>query len=182
MLMRLFAHYLRKNDNKLLNNQISLTAQGSLERLPKFVQDELRRVMDHTALVDPAMTLNLCVSYGGRQEIVDAARKIGEKILRGDLLPSDVDEQLFAQHLYRPEIPNPDLLIRTGGEWRVSNFLLWEIAYSEMYVTEVLWPDFHAPELLLAIDAFRLRQRRFGRTPRRPSPSEELTSNPIQLP
>lgn len=164
MLMRLLVQHLKTMDKKLLKNGVSLTAQGTLSRLPKFAQNELARVRELTARPQPKMRLNLSLSYGGRQEIVDATRQIAEKAQRGELSPSLIDENLFRAHLYQPDFPDPDLLIRTGGEYRVSNFLLWEIAYTELVVTQTLWPDFKVPELHQAIHEFNQRERRFGLT------------------
>lgn len=164
MLMRLLVQHLKTMDKKLLKNNVALTAQGTLHRLPKFAQMELARVRRLTDRPDCKMRLNLSLSYGGRQEIVDATRAIAEKARRGEIIPSLIDEELFAAHLYQPDFPEPDLLIRTGGEFRVSNFLLWEIAYSEIVVTESLWPDFKVPDLHRAIDEFNQRERRFGQT------------------
>jgi undecaprenyl diphosphate synthase len=109
--------------------------------------------------------LNLALSYGGRAEIVEAARRIGKEVREGRLDPAKLDEKSFAEHLYAPDLPDPDLLIRTAGEMRVSNFLLWQIAYAELYVTDVLWPDFRRPNLLKAIEDYQKRERRFGRVP-----------------
>jgi undecaprenyl diphosphate synthase len=164
MLMRLLVQHLRTMDKKLLKNRVMLTAQGGLERLPKFVQVELKRVMRVTERPDPSMVLNLALSYGGRQEIVDSARALAAKVQRGEMGVEQIDEQAFAAHLYRPAYPDPDLLIRTGGEYRVSNFLLWQIAYAELVVTNTLWPDFGPASLREALAAFATRKRRFGKT------------------
>lgn len=164
MLMRLLVNHLKTMDKKLLKNEVALIAQGTLHRLPQFAQAELARVCALTYRPNPKMKLNLSLSYGGRQEIVDAAKKIAEKVQRRELLPEQIDEDVFRSHLYQPEFPDPDLLIRTGGEYRVSNFLLWEIAYSEFVVTPTLWPDFKVPNLHDAIHEFNQRERRFGLT------------------
>ena len=164
MLMRLLVQHLRLMDKKLLRNQVSLVAQGTLGRLPKFVQTELNRVVRLTEHPNPNLYLNLSLSYGGRQEIVDSARTLAEKVKRGELEPDQITEDLFRSHLYQPAIPDPDLLIRTGGEYRVSNFLLWEIAYSEFLVTNTLWPDFGPESLHNALSVYEKRQRRFGLT------------------
>jgi len=164
VLMRLLVQQLRLMDKKLVKNRISLVAQGTLDRLPKFVQKELKRVIRLTDFSEPNLTLNLSLSYGGRQEIVDGARTLAEKVLRGELKPSDISEGVFRAHLYRPDFPDPDLLIRTGGESRVSNFLLWEIAYTEFHVTPILWPDFGIEALHAALHVFGKKQRRFGKT------------------
>ncbi|MBY0371455.1 di-trans,poly-cis-decaprenylcistransferase [bacterium] len=164
LLMRLLVQHLKSMDKKLVKNRVSLVAQGSLERLPDFVRADLQRVIRLTALDKPAMTLCLCLSYGGRQEIVDAARGLAAQVQAGKLQPEQIDEKAFGQSLYHPEFPDPDLLIRTGGEYRVSNFLLWQVAYAEFYVTRTLWPDFSPAELDLALQEFEHRERRFGKT------------------
>lgn len=164
MLMRLLTQHLKTMDKKLKKNHVRLVAQGTLARLPERVQAELRRVIGLTAFAEPKMYLNLCLSYGGRQEIVDSVRALAEKVRVGAMEPEDIDENAIRAHLYQPWIPYPDLLIRTGGEWRTSNFLLWQSAYAELYMTPILWPDFREESLREAIDAFALRERRFGKT------------------
>jgi len=109
------------------------------------------------------MVLNLAISYGGRREIADAARRAAADVASGRLRPEDLDEDRFATYLYKPELPEPDFLIRTSGEKRISNFLLWQLAYTELYFTETLWPDFDASALDLAIQSYQQRERRFGR-------------------
>jgi undecaprenyl diphosphate synthase len=164
LLMRLLVQHLKTMDKKLMRNRVSLVAQGSLNRLPPFVQAELERVVRDTALTDPKLYLNLSLSYGGRQEIVDGARALARKVKLGQCDPNDIDEAMFRAHLYQPGIPDPDVLIRTGGEWRISNFLLWEIAYTELVVMNELWPDFTPDKLSEAIEVFGRRERRFGKT------------------
>jgi undecaprenyl diphosphate synthase len=172
MLMRLLVQHLGTMDKKLVKNQVRLRAQGTLSRLPAFVRRELDRVIRVTSAYEPKMDLTLCLSYGGRQEIADAARALAEKAVRGEIRPEEIDEAAVARHLYLPDLPEPELLIRTAGEMRVSNFLLWEIAYSEFYVTDTLWPDFHAADLDRAFADFRSRERRFGLT------SEQVVASP----
>lgn len=179
MLMRLLVQHLRVMDKKLVKNHVRLRAQGELHRLPKFVQTELRRVIELTAYDDPKLELTLCLSYGGRQEIVDATRQIAAKVASGEYELSDIDERLFRSHLYQPHIPDPDLLIRTGGESRVSNFLLWEIAYSEFVVVPVLWPEFRPAELHKAIEIFSGRQRRFGLTGEQVAPPSQFVQGVV---
>lgn len=164
MLMRLLVQHLRTMDKKLVRNRVSLTAQGSLDRLPAFARTELNRVMRMTAFPDPKMRLNLALSYGGREEIARAARLLATEVAEGKLNPEDIDENSISRHLYHPEFPDPDLLIRTGGDFRVSNFLLWQIAYSEIYVTDTFWPDFDPTALREALDSFQGRERRYGKT------------------
>lgn len=163
-LMGLLVQHLRSMDAKLIRNRVALRAKGRLMDLPKAAQRELDRVITETSSYEPRMTLTLCLSYGGRQEIVDAARAVALEALGGKVVPAEIDESLFSRYLYQPDVPEPDLLIRTGGEHRVSNFLLWEIAYTELYVTETRWPDFGAVSLKTALSEFANRERRFGKT------------------
>jgi len=164
LLMRLLIQHLKTMDKKLVKNGVSLAAQGTLERLPPKVQAELERVIQSTKRPDPKMTLTLCLSYGGRQEIADAAKKLAKEVRAGRLDPEEITEAAISASLYRPEVPDPELLIRTGGEYRVSNFLLWQIAYAEIFVTPVFWPDFHEAELKEALSEYSQRERRFGKT------------------
>ena len=164
VLMHLMVQYLKTMDKKLVNQNISFLAQGTLDRLPRLVQSELRRVIALTNYENPDMYLNVSLSYGGRQEIVDATRAIAEKVKAGTIDPKTIDENTIRQHLYQPNVPDPDLLIRTGGDWRVSNFLLWEIAYTELFVTNTLWPDFHISKLHEALELYGNRERRYGMT------------------
>ncbi len=175
MLMRLLVQHLGTMDKKLMKNQIRLRAQGTLERLPFYVRRELDRVIRVTSTYEPKMDLTLCLSYGGRQEIADAAKALAEKAVRGEIRPEDIDVAAVARHLYLPDLPDPDLMIRTGGEFRVSNFLLWEIAYSEIYVTETLWPDFRAADFDRAVVEYSGRERRYGLTSEQlPELAEEM--------
>ena len=162
-LMSLLDEFLRRETPTLIENRIRLRAVGRLESLPPRVLDRLRRVMERTAQHD-RMTLTLALSYGGRQEIVDAARRLAEQVRRGELAPDQSDEACFAGALYAPDLPDPDLVIRTSGEQRISNFLLWQASYCELYVTPTFWPDFGKDDLLQAIADYQTRQRRFGRT------------------
>jgi len=164
MLMRLLVQHLGTMDKKLVKNQVRLRAQGTLERLPPFVRRELDRVIRVTSQYEPKMDLTLCLSYGGRQEIADAAKALASMAVRGEIRPEDIDEAAIARHLYLPDLPDPELLIRTGGEFRVSNFLLWEIAYAEICVTKTLWPDFRPADMDRAFDEYLGRERRFGLT------------------
>lgn len=162
-LMSLLRRYLRTELHRLMKNRIRLRAVGDLSRLPTAVrqalEDAIRATEDNAGL-----TVVLAVSYGGREEIVAAARALAQAVQDGRVTPSDVDEQLFTQYLWTSTIPDPDLLIRTSGEFRLSNFLLWQVAYTEIYVTETFWPDFGRDEFLLAIADYQGRERRFGRT------------------
>jgi len=162
-LMSLLRRYLATELGKMMKNQIRLLAVGSLRRLPPPVRDALRATIDATKH-NAGMTVILAVSYGGREEIARAARAIARRVRRGELDPERVTASTFAKHLGTNGIPDPDLLIRTSGEMRISNFFLWQLAYTEMYLTETLWPDFREREYLQAIAYFQQRQRRFGLT------------------
>ena len=156
-LMMLLKRYLRAELKTLLTNNIRFNVIGRMEDLSQDIQDELRAAIDRTAK-DNGMLFNIALNYGGRTEIVDAARRAIESGIR----PEHLDEQRFASFLYTAGQPDPDLLIRTSGEMRVSNYLLWQIAYAEIYVTETLWPDFRRRHLLEAVLAYQKRERRYG--------------------
>lgn len=156
-LMGLLRHYLRAELNSLLRNNIRFRVIGQLDRLGREVREELQAAEARTS-ANTGMAFNIALSYGGRAEIVDAAR---EAIRRG-VAPERLDEDVFASLLYTAGQPDPDLLIRTSGEMRVSNFLLWQIAYAEIWVTETLWPDFRARHLLEGIIEYQKRDRRYG--------------------
>jgi undecaprenyl diphosphate synthase len=156
-LMRLLKRYLRSELQTLLTNDIRFRVIGRIEDLAPDIQDELHTAIDRTAK-NSGMLFNIALNYGGRAEIVDAARRAIESGIR----PSQLDEEAFGRFLYTSGQPDPDLLIRTSGEIRVSNFLLWQIAYAEIYVTETLWPDFRRQHLLEAVLAYQKRERRYG--------------------
>ncbi len=161
-LWRLLCVYLRRELPNLTRNDIQLSAIGRLESLPAAVQAELQFVMDKTAQ-NRGMRLNLAINYGGRTELVDAVNAMLENARHeGNLDALEITEEAISAHLYTAGLKDPDLLIRTSGEMRISNFLLWQIAYSELYVTETLWPDFTRLELLEAIADYQSRDRRFG--------------------
>ena len=160
-LMRILRHFLAKEEKELHENKVRLRVIGRPQDLPASVQTELKRVMKATEAYTDG-TLTLALSYGGRTEIADAVRAIARRVKSGDLEPERIDESTVAQHLYAPDIPDPDLVIRTSGEMRISNFLLWQISYSELYVTDVLWPDFREEEFLKSLADYAGRQRRFG--------------------
>jgi undecaprenyl diphosphate synthase len=161
-LWRLLRFYLRRELPKLMRNDIQLVAIGRLESLPSPVQQELQVVMDKTA-GNRGMRLNLAINYGGRTELVDAVNAmLYNARLEGNLEALEVTEEAIGEHLYTAGLKDPDLLIRTSGEMRISNFLLWQIAYSELYVTDTLWPDFTRTELLEAVSVYQSRERRFG--------------------
>jgi undecaprenyl diphosphate synthase len=152
----------RQEIEDLMRNNVKLRALGNLSRLPDLTRRELEWGIERTRN-NTGLQLNLAVSYGGREEILDAARALAEKAKRGELDPADIDEQAFRACMYQPEVPDPELLIRTGGDQRISNYLLWQIAYTELYVTPTLWPDFDKDGLLEAIEEYHSRQRRFGK-------------------
>ena len=156
-LMMLLKRYLRSELKTLLTNDIRFNVIGRMDDLSTDIQDELRAAMDRTAN-DTGMLFNIALNYGGRAEIVDAARQA----IAAGIGADDLDEQRFASFLYTAGQPDPDLLIRTSGEMRVSNFLLWQIAYAEIYVTETLWPDFRRRHLLESVLAYQKRERRYG--------------------
>jgi len=162
-LMRFLRHFLAAELKKMMKNGIRLLAIGNLRKLPREVQAALRQTIEDTRH-NTGMTVILAVSYGSREEITDAVRAIARRVRREELDPEDVDQDLVASHLGTAGVPDPDLLIRTSGEMRISNFLLWQIAYTEIYVTDTLWPDFRERELLDAVAHFQRRERRFGRT------------------
>ena len=156
-LMLLLKRYLRSELNTLLRNDIRFRVVGRMEELAPDIQAELSMAMDRTAS-NAGMLFNIALNYGGRAEIIDAARRA----IQSGISPDALDEQRFSSFLYTAGQPDPDLLIRTSGEMRVSNFLLWQIAYAEIYVTETLWPDFRRQHLLEAVLAYQKRERRYG--------------------
>jgi undecaprenyl diphosphate synthase len=162
-LMRLFVEVLQREVEELHENGIQLRFIGAREFLPEILRKRIAAAEARTA-ANSRMTLVLAVAYGGRWDIVQAARRVAAKVRAGDLDPEAVDESVLARHMALAGLPPPDLLIRTGGEQRVSNFLLWDLAYTELYFTDTLWPDFGAQQLLDALTFYRSRHRRFGRT------------------
>jgi undecaprenyl diphosphate synthase len=160
-LMKYLIHYLKTETPELNKNNVRLEVIGQIYRLPENVQEYLKKSIQ-TLSKNSGLTLVMALSYGSRIEIVDAVRGIAEKVKRGKLDPADINEQIFAQHLYTRNIPDPDLLIRTSGEMRVSNFLLWQISYAELVITPTLWPDFRKPQFFAALEEYARRHRRFG--------------------
>lgn len=160
-LMRYLKEYLKNELPLMKKNNIRLQAIGRLDEFPVSVQKALSRTIDATA-GHSGLTLTLALNYGGRSEIVDGIKRIAEAAAGGRLDPEDIDEEFFSRYLYAPDHPDPDLLIRTSGEMRVSNFLLWQISYTEFWVTEDCWPDFDKEMLLKAISDYQGRERRFG--------------------
>lgn len=162
-LMKLLQRYIFQERDTILDNGIQLRIIGQPDRLPAFVRTPLRLLVRDSA-ANQEMILCLALSYGGRQEIVDAMQSLARQVREGRLLPEQIDEAVVAQSLQTHGMPDPDLLIRTSGELRVSNFLLWQIAYSEIFVTPRPWPEFRVPQLEEAFAAYAARQRRFGMT------------------
>lgn len=163
MLMRLLTKAIAEEVDKLHQNGVRLLTSGRLETLPEDCQVSLREAMEKTA-GNRRLTLILALSYSGRAELTDAMKKIAREVQNGNVTPDDIDEKTIEQHLYRPEIPDVDLMIRTGGDLRISNFLLWQIAYAELSFTPVLWPDFRKEHLREIVAQFGTRERRFGKT------------------
>lgn len=162
-LMGLFEEYIDIELPQIMEKNIRVRAIGRLDRLPRATRMVVKHVMNTTAS-NTGMELVFALSYGARQEIVDAAKQLMRDAEAGKLDPERLDEKTFAAYLYAPEVPDPDLLIRTGGESRVSNFLLWQIAYSEIYTTQHMWPDFREEQFVDAIVDYQSRERRFGLT------------------
>ncbi len=162
-LMSLLKSYLKSELESMLGNDIQLRCIGQQENLPKEVLSVLRKSIEETAS-NSGMILNLALSYGGRDEILRAARKMAQLCVEGKLQPKQITEDILASRLYTAGLPDPDLLIRTGGESRLSNFLLWQVSYSEIYFTNIKWPDFSKDDFFTAIRYFQKRQRRFGQT------------------
>ncbi|MBN1276361.1 MAG: isoprenyl transferase [Deltaproteobacteria bacterium] len=160
-LMALLKRFLKSELDRMVKNGIRLQSIGRIEKLPKSTRDVLLKTIEETS-ANKGMVLTLALSYGGRQEIVDAVRRIVVSCDREKTSPDEISEQLVSGFLYTGGMPDPDLLIRTSGEYRVSNFLLWQIAYTEFYITPTLWPDFGKNEYLTAILDFQKRERRFG--------------------
>jgi undecaprenyl diphosphate synthase len=165
-LMRLLKRFLKSELKEMLENGIQLRTIGRTDKLPEDTRKVLRETIEKTSS-NRDMVLTLALSYGGRQEILDTILKISRKVENGSITSGDISEKLVSDLLYTSDIPDPDLLIRTSGEHRISNFLLWQIAYSEIYVTNTLWPDFNKNEYLAAIMNFQKRERRFGATSNR---------------
>lgn len=172
-LMSLYAEYLVSERQELRDNDVRVVQIGRREGLPHHVLRELDITVELTRL-NKGLTLCLALNYGARAEITDAVRLLAERVQRGELTPADIGEETISQALYTAGVPDPDLVIRTAGEMRLSNFLLWQISYAELYVTSVLWPDFRAPDLYAALREYARRERRFGGV----DPTPGLTSGP----
>ncbi|MBX9743039.1 MAG: isoprenyl transferase [Chthoniobacterales bacterium] len=161
-LMTLLEHYLNEKVHELKENGIRFQAIGRLEKLPPKVQQLLKKTTEATA-GHSKLTLTLALNYGGRDEIVDAIKAIAQKVLREEIDLENITTDVVANHLYTAGMPDPDLFIRTSGEMRISNFLLWQLSYTEIYVTSKFWPDFKKADLLTAIEEYKKRERRFGK-------------------
>jgi undecaprenyl diphosphate synthase len=160
-LMKLLESYLDSEAEKIAKKDIKIKAIGRIEGLPESVRRKISALEEKTKN-NKSLLLNLALNYGGRPEITDAAKKIAEDVKKKKLSPEDVSEEVFEKYLYTKGIPDPDLLIRTSGEMRLSNFLLWQLSYTEIYVTDTLWPDFRKKDLDKAITEFQKRERRYG--------------------
>jgi undecaprenyl diphosphate synthase len=162
-LMNLLRRYLRTELNRMMKNEVRVVAIGDLDRLPDLVRRDLEGSIEETRN-NSRLTVGLCVSYGGREDLVQAMRGLAGEVQAGRLKPQEIDQAAIERRLGTAGMPDPDLLIRTSGEMRVSNFFLWQLAYTEIYVTETLWPDFREEEFLGALADYQQRERRFGRT------------------
>ncbi|MEE9369004.1 MAG: isoprenyl transferase [Pontiella sp.] len=160
-LMKLLVSSLNAYEQELHDNNIRLRVMGQFERLPLPVRMRLQKTMDATAHYTDH-TFIIALSYGSRTEIADAARTIAEKVKSGEMKTKDIDEQTISNHLYLPDVPDPELMIRTSGELRLSNFLLWQLSYSEFYITDAYWPDFREEQFFQALEAYNGRDRRYG--------------------
>lgn len=171
ILMRILLSALKSELETMQKNNIKLQTVGGISTLPGVILEELERVVEQTAN-NTGMVLTLALSYGGREELVSMAKVLAEKVKNGLIHEQDIDESVVNEHLYTAEMPDVDLLIRTSGEMRISNFLLWQSAYAELYFTERYWPDFKEEHLLEALTDYQNRERRFGKT------SEQLEKTP----
>ena len=162
-------------DEIFMRNNVRFQVIGDIKRLPEAVQEKLQQTIDHTA-GNTAMTMVVALSYSSRWEITEAARRIAQQVKDGQLNPADITEQTLTDNMTTSAMPDPDLLIRTGGELRISNYLLWQIAYSELYFCDTYWPDFSEADLQRAIDSYQQRQRRFGKTGKQVEDDEQKPS------
>ena len=160
-LMKLFVEFVDRYDPELKDEDIRMRFTGDLSQLPESVKESIR-IEEERSKDRKKMQLIIAINYGGRREILNSCQKIAEQVKTGTLEPSDITEQMIADNLYLPDVPDPDLIIRPSGEQRISNFLLWECAYSEFWISDVLWPDFGYEELTQAFRDYALRDRRFG--------------------
>ncbi len=172
-LMNLVVTAIEQQTPDLIKNNVRLTMIGDASRIPQFARERLMKCIDDTSR-DTGLVLCLALSYSSRWEIVEACKAIAQEVQQGKLSPGDIDDEVISSHLATHAMPDPDLLIRTAGDLRISNYLLWQIAYSELYFTPVFWPDFSKDEFLKAIIDFQSRERRFGKT------SEQVKNNKEQ--
>ena len=161
-LMSLLYEYLSKESQELIDSGVKIVVSGNLNSVEEKLKNKIRQV-EELSKNNSKLTLSVAFSYGARQEIVDAVKKIAIAVNNQEIIIDNIDEDLFKKHLYHPEIPDPDLLIRTAGDLRISNFLLWQIAYTEFYFSEKFWPEFDKFELIKAINNFNKRERRYGK-------------------
>jgi len=163
-LMDILREFLHKKRSTLLENNIRFNVIGDMSRFPKDILETIEKICSETSMNNPVMTMTLALSYGSRFEIISAAKKIARKAASKEIMIENIDEKMFSESLFTFDIPDPDLVIRTSGEKRLSNFLLWQAAYSEFYFTDVLWPDFKENEFVKALKDYASRERRFGKT------------------
>ncbi|TVR27892.1 MAG: isoprenyl transferase [Balneolaceae bacterium] len=161
-LMNLLVHSLQNEADRLQKNNIRLVSIGQLDRLPKKCQNKLQEVIELTKN-NTRLELCLALSYSGRWDIIEAIKKVSKEVQNGNVNPDEIDDNMVSSYLSTADIPDPDLIIRTSGEYRISNFLLWQLAYSELYVTQTFWPDFRRDELYKAIFSYQKRDRRYGK-------------------
>jgi undecaprenyl diphosphate synthase len=178
-LMRLLGFYLKKELDSLMENKVRLVAIGQIDRLPKPVIRLLQTVEEKTRH-NRGMTLVLALSYSGRADLIDAVRNVVDAVQKKTILLQDLSEETFADYLHTQAIPDPDLMIRTSGEVRISNFFLWQLAYTELYFTKTLWPDFRRKALLMALLDYQSRERRFGQVKKGVKP-KVLHSNDLHF-
>jgi undecaprenyl diphosphate synthase len=176
VLMTLMNTYLMREREELNDRNVQLRVMGRIERLPAKTQEILSETQDYLS-DNTGMVLNVAISYGARTEILDACRALAERVASGDINPEDINEKTMESAMHPWEIPDPDLLIRTSGEQRISNFLLWQAAYSELYFTEKAWPEFDTAEYIVALEEFQRRQRRFGLVVDEPSVASPVNEN-----
>jgi len=160
-LFKLLENYIDTEVDSITKNNIRLSVIGRLEGLPDSVRDKLKKITEKTRH-NTALTLNLALNYGARTEIVDAVRAIVNDCASKIIRPEEIDEKSFSSYLYTKDMPDPDLLIRTSGEMRLSNFLLWQLSYTELYISKKLWPDFKKQDFIKAVEGYQFRQRRYG--------------------
>ncbi|HEY9606729.1 MAG TPA: isoprenyl transferase [Allocoleopsis sp.] len=161
-LMTLFERVLMRELREMMEENVRIDFVGNLAALPRSLQSQIERSMDETKN-NNSIQFTVATNYGGRQEILQACRAIATKVQQGEIQPDEIDETLFSRHLYTAHVCDPDLLIRTSGEMRISNFLLWQMAYAELYITDTLWPDFDRTEFHRALSSYQQRDRRFGK-------------------